>query len=172
MQSTSRFPRRVSAALSRALLVAATFTPALILGKEIVSPLPIEGVVEVLNDTLYQPYVVTQYTGNVAVEDPTVYFDIPDGKRLIIETIAYQAGLPAGSSTRMFLQPLVGTSRQLIPLVIQDRVEAGGYYVIANVPFKMRIDSVDGSTNEIAIRRGAGGAGTLYATICGYLVNK
>ena len=43
----------------------------------------------------------------------------------------------------MFIQPLFGTQRHLIPLVIQDRVDAGGYYLIANIPFKMRMDRVE-----------------------------
>ena len=67
---------------------------------------------------------------------------------------------------------MIGTSRLLIPLLIQDRVEAGGYYLVGNIPFKMRIDSVEGITQEIMIRRGVGGDGTLNATISGYLVDK
>jgi len=182
MQSTVRFCQRVSAALLGAFVIVSTLTAPSVFGKggptvtvegdvTVSEPVAIEGVVQVLNDTLYEPYVVYQTTEG-SVDSPTVYFDIPDGKRLIIETIAYQASLPAGTSNRMFLQPLIGTSRPLIPLVIQDRVDAGGYYLVANIPFKIRIDSVEGSTQEVMIRRGVGGDGTLGATICGYLVDK
>jgi hypothetical protein len=173
MQSTLCLCKRVRAALLGAFVIAGIVSSPLAVGKSgTPDPVAIEGVVEVLNDTLHQPYVVSQNTGATSVTAPTVYFDIPDGKRLIIETIAYQASLPAGENNRMFIQPLVGGDRQLIPLVIQDRVDAGGYYLVANIPFKMRIDSVDGSTQEVMIRRGTGGAGTLNATICGYLVDK
>ena len=188
MQSTVRFSKRISAALLGAFVLVSTVTAPVVYGKggptvtvdgpitidgavTIAEPVAIEGVVQVLNDTLYEPYVGYETTEG-SVDSPTVYFDIPDGKRLIIEMIAYQASLPAGTSNRMFLQPLIGTNRPLIPLVIQDRVDAGGYYLVANIPFKMRIDSVEGSTQEIMIRRGVGGAGTLGATICGYLVDK
>ena len=181
MQSNVRFSKRISAALLGAFVIVSILTAPLVFGKggptvtvdgdvSISDPVAIEGVVQVLNDTLYAPYVVYQTTTE-ANESPTVYFDIPDGKRLIVETIAYQSSLPAGTTNRMFLQPLMGTSRLLIPLLIQDRVDAGGYYLVGNIPFKIRLDSVDGSTQEIMIRRGVGGAGTLNATICGYLVD-
>lgn len=182
MQSTVRFSKPISAALLGAFVIVSILTAPLVFGKggptvtvdgdvTISDPVAIEGVVQVLNDTLYEPYLVAQITVE-ANDSPTVYFDIPDGKRLIVETIAYQASLPAGTSNRMFLHPLIGTSRLLIPLLIQDRVEAGGYYLVGNIPFKMRIDSVEGSTQEIMIRRGVGGDGTLNATISGYLVDK
>lgn len=182
MQSTVRFSKRISAALLGAFVLVSTVTAPVVFGRggptvtvdgpvTIAEPVAVEGVVQVLNDTLYEPYVGYQTTEGSG-ESPTVYFDIPDGKRLIIEMIAYQASLPAGTSNRMFLQPLIGTNRPLIPLVIQDRVDAGGYYLVANIPFKMRVDSVAGSTQEIMIRRGVGGVGTLGATICGYLVDK
>lgn len=182
MQSTARLSKRVSAALLGAFVLVGILTAPLVFGRgptvtvdgdvSIADPVAIEGVVKVLNDTLNEPYVVTENTGNLPSDSPTVYFDIPDGKRLIVETIAYQASLPAGTSNRMFLQPLIGGSRQLIPLLIQDRVDAGGYYLMGNLPFKIRIDSVEGNTQEIMIRRGVGGDGYLYATICGYLVDK
>ncbi len=183
MQMPARFSQRTVAALIGAFVILSFVATPFARGKggpnvtvdgsvNVADPVTVEGVVEVLNDSLVEPFVVSLSSGNDAVDAPTVYFDIPEGKRLIIETIAYQASLPKGESNRMFIQPLFGTQRQLIPLVIQDRVDAGGYYLIANIPFKMRLDSVEGRSDEVMIRRGTGGLGTLQATICGYLVDK
>ena len=115
MQSTVRFSKPISAALLGAFVIVFILTAPLVFGKggptvtvdgdvTISDPVAIEGVVQVLNDTLYEPYLVAQITVE-ANDSPTVYFDIPDGKRLIVETIAYQASLPAGTSNRMFLHP-------------------------------------------------------------------
>lgn len=130
----------------------------------------VQGMVEVLNDVLRQPYVVTVSSNSSSA--PSVDFDIPDGKRLIVETIAFQASTSTGSVSRMFLHPLVNGSQPFVPLPIQTTsVEGPSTYLISMLPMKMRVDSAPGSTREIFIRRGTGDVGTLTATICGYLVD-
>lgn len=133
-------------------------------------PVEVQGVVEVLNDVLRQPY--TQQQSATASESPTVNFDIPDGKRLVIESIAFQASTPTNEANRMFFQPLVNTTRLLVPLAIQaTSVEGGVTYLLGNHSFKVRVNSVPGSTTEIQVRRGTGGTGTVNAAILGYLVD-
>lgn len=134
-------------------------------------PVEVQGVVEVLNDVLRQPYAVSLNAPLSA--SPTANFDIPDGKRLVIESIAFQASRPGNEVTRMFMHPLITpTQRQLVPLPVQFTADDGSVsYLISLIPLKLRIDSVPGSDNEIQIRRGNGGNGTLNASIFGYLVD-
>jgi hypothetical protein len=141
------------------------------LAVEVQGPVEVQGVVEVINDVLRQPFV--QSVNVPSAGSPTANFDIPDGKRLVIESIAFQASRPSNETNRMFLQPLVSaTQRQLVPLPVQFiSVEGAASYLISLLPLKLRLDSVPGSDNEVQIRRGTGGNGTLNASIFGYLVD-
>jgi hypothetical protein len=135
-------------------------------------PVSVQGVVEVINDAMRQPYVRTVFVS--ASDQPVAEFDIPDGKRLIIEMVAFQAGRAPTDLSRMFLQPLIGTQRQLIPMPIQSTVDdpsGSTTYMISMISLKLRIDSVPGSGTEIQIRRGAGGVSSMFATVSGYLVD-
>ena len=134
----------------------------------------VQGVVDVINDVLRTPYV---RNASATGEGPSVNFDIPDGKRLIIESIAFQASRLTVESNRMFLQPLlaVNAARPLVPLPVQfEAVEGSVTYMISMVNMTGRFDAVAGSTSEIQVRRGVGSSpnATLNVTVFGYLVDK
>jgi hypothetical protein len=132
-------------------------------------PVNVQGVVEVINDVLRQPYV---RSGSASSDAPIVTFDIPDGKRLIIETVAFQASRPAADANRMFFEPLINGERHLVPLPIQfTSVEGAVSYLISMIPMTARIDSATNSTTELRFRRGSGAVGSLNVTVFGYLVD-
>lgn len=135
----------------------------------------VQGVVEVLNDVLRTPYNKTASLADASTS-PTVTFDIPDNKRLIVETISFQATTLTNDVARVFFEPLLGPTtsgpRPFVLLPYQSVVDGGATYLIGLNSVKMRLDSVPGSTNEIRIRRGTGTAGYISATIFGYLVDK
>src|SRR5262245_20612929 len=74
-------------------------------------PVPVTGAVEVVNDALYVPYIRLG-SANLAVGSQIgeVMFDIPDGKRLVVEAVSVQASVPAGQRVRVFLDVLDGIS--------------------------------------------------------------
>jgi hypothetical protein len=131
-------------------------------------PVTVQGVVEVLNDVLRQPYV---RTGVGEGTSPIVNFDIPDGKRLIIETVSFQAATPTGVPTRMFLE-VAANNFVASPLVVQSKsIEGSTDFLMSTIQMTVRLNSILGSTSEFRIRRGTGGAGSLTATVYGYLVD-
>jgi hypothetical protein len=140
------------------------------------APVPVTGVVEVMNDALYQPYIRLAsvfLTGGTTRE---VSFDIPDGKRLVVETVSVQADVPAGQKVHVMLDVLEGISPVLSVVPVQSPGPfLGVEYYVANLPFKLRKDAMPGTTDEIRVRMirdsSAGDAG-LAATIHGYLVDR
>jgi hypothetical protein len=98
-----------------------------------------------------------------------VSFDIPDGKRLVVETVSVQADVPAGQKVRVMLDVLEGISPVLSVMPVQSPGPfLGVEYYVANLPFKLRKDAMPGTTDEIRVRMirdsSAGDAG-LAATI-------
>src|SRR5690606_37350133 len=107
------------------------------LAVEVQGPVEVQGVVEVLNDILRQPYVRSI---NVAsAPSPTANFDIPEGKRLVIESIVFQTSRPTNESNRVFMHPMVGPGqRLLVPLPIQSIVVEGvTSYLISAIPLTL-----------------------------------
>lgn len=131
----------------------------------------IQGGVEVLNDLLYQPFAAS--VSSATSTSPTASIDIPDGKRLVVEFVSFQASTPTGTTSRIFFQPQTSsTSRLFMPLPIQfTSVEGGATYYLSGFPLKLRIDSVPGSTSELQVRRGTGSDGTISLTVTGYLID-
>lgn len=139
-------------------------------------PVPVSGAVEVVNDARFEPYISLATTllsaGTVLGE---VTFDVPEGKRLIVETVSVQADVPTGQKVRVMLDVLVGISPTLSVVPVQSPGPfLGVEYYVANQPFKLRKDALPGATDEIRVRMirdaPAGGAG-LAVTIHGYLVD-
>jgi len=148
------------------------------------APVPVTGTVavkgtptvEVVNDALYEPYIKL---AGVSLSDGTllgqVTFDVPDGKRLVIETVSVQAAVPSGQKVRVFLDVTEGIGSLLGVVPVQSPGPILGVeYFVANLPFKLRKDAIPGHTDEIVVRMGrdssVGDAG-LLATIYGYLVD-
>lgn len=132
--------------------------------------------VEVVNDALYEPYIKTAATfigdGTILAD---VAFDIPDGKRLILETVSVQADVPSGQKVRVFLDVTLGLGSLIGFLPVQSPGPILGVeYYVANQPLKLRKDAVPGHTDEIVVRMirdSSSGDASLGATIYGYLVD-
>jgi hypothetical protein len=72
-----------------------------------------------------------------------VTFDIPDGKRLVMEAVPVQASVPAGQRVRVFLDVLLGIGPVLSVLPVQSPGPIlGSEYYVANQPFKLRKDAM------------------------------
>ena len=58
-----------------------------------------------MNDALYEPYIKLAFfsllDGTLLGE---VDIDVPDGKRLVLETVSVQVGVPSGQKVRVFLE--------------------------------------------------------------------
>ena len=145
------------------------------------NPVPVTGSVEVVNDTLYQPYIqlssfdITE--GNLLGE---VLFDVPDGKRLILETLSVQVAVPEGQKVRVTLNAQVKPASPdkyflgFVPVQSPGPILGVEYY-IANQPFKLRQDWFSGSNSEITVnvlRDSSIGRATLLVTLYGYLVDS
>lgn len=139
----------------------------------VAQPVEIYGVVETLNDLLHQPYMVRGSDTLDAGATPrslTVDFDIPDGKRLIVETVSFQARAANGEQSRMFLEPQTSEGNRLLTYLSVQSVIDG--YMISTLPVKLRIDAIEGSTSEVRIRLGnTPGSASLGAALFGYLVD-
>ena len=163
-----------SLALTLALFPAALISTSI---RAVAGPAPTEvhGVVEVLNDVLYTPYakVVTTQDGTL----PWASFDVPAGKRLIIETISFQGMHPTAAGVKRVLMEhaVSSTTRLLIPLAAEERVVDGvTTFLIATLPVKMRVDSVPNVNNEVLIRMGGStpdSSGRIMVGIHGYLID-
>lgn len=140
------------------------------------APVPVTGAVEVVNDALYQPYIrlaSTSLPSGTAIGGVT--FDVPEGKRLVVEAVSVQANVPAGQKVRVFLDVLEGISPILSVLPVQSPGSFQGVeYYVANLPFKLRKDAISGITDEIRVRMqrdATAGDSDLLVTIHGYLID-
>jgi hypothetical protein len=146
------------------------------------NPVPVAGSVEVLNDALYQPYIQLNTSFDIPEGDllGEVLFDVPDGKRLILETVSVQAAVPEGQKVRVVLDAEVKPTSPnkyflgFLPVQSPGPILGVEYY-IANQPFKLRQDWFSGSNSEIIVRMSrdsSSGTATLFVTLYGYLVDS
>lgn len=102
-----------------------------------------------------------------------ITFDVPLGKRLVIESITIRALVTTGSTQQVegTIASVNGDSSIDIPLQYQGTSGANDVFRAA-VPLKIRVDGTS-FTNEISFgyTRTGGGISTLRATIFGYLVD-
>jgi hypothetical protein len=139
------------------------------------APVPVTGTVEVV-DRLHEPFLEL---ASVSLPQGTlvdgVTFDVPEGKRLVLETLSLQISVPATQRVRAFLDVRVGNSAILSFIPVQSPGSIlGTEYFIANQPFKLRKDAIPGATDEIRVRMlrdGALGSSDLLVTLHGYLVD-
>ena len=141
------------------------------------APVPVTGAVEVVNDALYMPYIkLASATLPNGTKLGEVTFDIPEGTRLVVETVSVQASVPAGQKVRVMLDVLEGISPVLSVVPVQSPGPFEGVeYYIANLPFKLRKDAMPGNTDEIRVRMSRDsmtGEGGLLVTIHGYLIDR
>ena len=143
-------------------------------------PVPVTGTVEVVNDALYQPYIKQ---ADVILHSGTqlglVAFDVPDGKRLILETVVVQVEVPSPQKVRVFLDAQVNPAINqyvigFLPVQSPGPIDGFEYYV-ANQPFKLRQDWFQNSNAEILVRMirdSSSGEASLLVTVYGYLVDS
>jgi hypothetical protein len=129
--------------------------------------------VDALNDILNEPYLQDAASAGVGgIAALTV--DVPDGKRLIVETVTVRAALASVANAVAQFNVAGGASGD-ISLQAQGIVSDGGdkyYWLIGVHPMKMRVDAVPGSDHELTffLRSPVGIDGTWAVFVSGYLV--
>jgi len=142
-------------------------------------PVPVTGTVEVVNDALYQPYIKQADAIINSGTQLQVSFDVPDGKRLILETVVVQAAVPSPQKVRVSLDAQVNPAiNQYVIgfLSVQSPGPIDGFeYYVVNQPFKLRQDWFQNSNAEIIVRMSrdsSSGEASLLVTVYGYLVDS
>jgi hypothetical protein len=136
--------------------------------------------VSVVDDAQSEPYIRTATIVPVSAGQAfaEVTFDVPDGKCLILESVAVQAAVPSPQKVRVALQsqvnPAINKYVQAWLPVQSPGAFLGVEYYIANQPVKLRQDAFFG-TDEISVimlRDATGGDASFGVTLFGYLVNR
>jgi hypothetical protein len=112
--------------------------------------------VEAINDALYEPYNVSGSLRVPADADPVadLVFDIPAGKRLVIETVMVRLNMPTGQLTFWNAQLVtrVNDGTVVSPLALQlQRAHLGVDELAGTLSARMRVDGT-GATDEIRAR--------------------
>lgn len=134
----------------------------------------VEGVVEVLNDVLRQPFNETRQISATS-SNGSVSFDVPAGKRLVIETISLRVTVTSGVPVRVDGSAVSQGSEFSIDVPISPQGMAdtfGNEFFRGMQAVKIRVDGTSLS-NEInfSYSRFGGGITTLRVTLNGYLVD-
>lgn len=135
--------------------------------------------VEALNDQLSVPYFHTRSSSFAGGDSPQfLSFDIPTGKRLIVENITVRAALNTTSNLVAGFQyqsAQTGSETGYLSLQAQGPITGSfgdtTYWLVGTHPVKVRLDAVEGKTDELSIflQRGVVG-GTWNVSVAGYLV--
>jgi hypothetical protein len=121
------------------------------------SPISVVGVVEEINDVLRVPY---SRNFAIAAAGPTAAratFDIPDGKRFVIEAVSYDLAIKDNVYFSVALAPLIGgiraphyLSAQSHTMVSREGDPTRGTHTGTH-PMKLRVDAKPGMNNEIEV---------------------
>jgi hypothetical protein len=129
--------------------------------------------VEVVNDTLYTPYIL-QASAESSETLTNVTFNVPVGKRLVVETVSAQVTPENGQQEVRLTYNVKLTDGpfglMLGFLQVQPTGPTSPYYV-ANQPLKMRVDHVSGQEITFSATHGGTGSLSLIVTLYGYLVD-
>jgi hypothetical protein len=140
--------------------------------------LNVQGVVEVLNDTLIQPFRQSRINPDVAVGSATtpIPFDVPLGKRLIVEGITVLARVAPGQ--KALVQGRIsgtqgGTAGIDITLKFQGTFNGQDVFS-ATAPLTLRVDGtvVPDELAFVMVRNGNSGPAFLSVSVFGYLVDS
>jgi hypothetical protein len=142
-------------------------------------PIEVEGVVVTIDDSVYEPYLASR-----TVQIPNdqhagrLDFDIPDGKRLIIESVTFlvfTTEVLTPQTVRVDLRARVNGSDVLNHLTLEQQPTGAlvGARFAGTHSLKIRVDSETGITDEVGfnLSLGSANAGTFIASIGGYLVD-
>ncbi len=160
--------------------LALSFTASISSGKPTVTqPVEIVGSVETLDESLNEPYVI-QKSGVIGEggHSASINFDVPAGKRLIIETVSYRASqVGVGDTEFLFAMAVLPNTAHstLVELPVQQSFGfIGVVFHTGTQAVKVRVDSRDGRPDEIrvsALRSSSAGEATVSASIFGHLVD-
>jgi hypothetical protein len=111
---------------------------------EVVNDVQVHGVVEVINDVLRTPYSASAFNmaspGSIGTLAAQVRFDIPVGKRLIVESVTVRVRLSTGQMPEVEMtHNTVGTPNADIVLTPQGSTGTVDTYK-ASLPLKLRVD--------------------------------
>jgi hypothetical protein len=143
-------------------------------------PVEVQGVVEVINDVLRQPFRQTRsQTTSVGLSATIVDFDVPAGKRLIVETISIRARVNLNEvvEASMSTPGTDGTNATstALPLAKQGTFSTTNFpdHYSALHSVRIRVDGT-AATNELSFiltRNLTAGSGELVVTVHGYVVD-
>jgi hypothetical protein len=147
-------------------------------GKHVCRPIEVEGVVATIDDVVYDPYVGF-VSATIAEGDSRglALFDIPEGMRLVIETISIYASAPNGQAVEARIQMTAGGGLRTVcvpSLRASPGVAPGEEAHVGTHPIKLRLDYQPGVIDELQVdvRRGSQTGDVLMAvSIAGYLVD-
>jgi hypothetical protein len=130
--------------------------------------------VDVSNDTLDEPYNESRSTSpGAGVDSEDLTFDVPPGKRLVVESITLRATVPTGQRARCFFNTPEASG--MLPVQSQGTVLAGLEDLFGAHPIKLRVDGDPdvGETDEVIVqiqRSSTAGTWSMHASVHGYLV--
>jgi hypothetical protein len=133
----------------------------------------VEGVVEVLNDVLHRPYNESQGIGSTQAAG-LLSFDVPAGKRLVVQSISMRATVTAGLKVRVEGQFAAANGSAFIDVALQSQGVFGEaeFFSVAQ-PLTFRVDGSN-APGEIVFsfqRTGTSGITNLRVNVYGYLVD-
>jgi hypothetical protein len=140
--------------------------------------LNVQGVVEILNDTLVQPFRQTRINQDVIVGSVTslIPFDVPFGKRLVVEGITVVARVGIGQKALVHGR-VSGTAGGFAGIEITMKYQ-GTFndrdVFSATVPLTLRVDGTV-ATDELGFvmeRNAGGGPAFVSVSVFGYLVDS
>jgi hypothetical protein len=140
-------------------------------------PVEVQGIVETLNDTLNEPFFRHAHV-DFSPGDPLaeIFFDVPDGKRAIIESVMVLAVVQPGQKVVARIGSITTSDVQAWLSVQPQGVLQGSEYFVGTHAIRLRVDSSDDpDLKEILFhigRDGTAGSGFCQAQVCGYLVDK
>jgi len=133
--------------------------------------------VAVLNDIESEPYMVSQSAAFGGGQVPQFKFDVPDGKRLIIETITVRFALDTPSNGLAQFRALAPGGLPVsgdIAMQPQGAITDFGStktWLIGTHSIKLRVDANAGKDDEFLIAGRVGNvSGTTNVFVAGYLV--
>jgi hypothetical protein len=128
--------------------------------------------VEVANDALYAPYIL-QASATSSDTLTTVTFDVPIGKRLIVETVSAQVDPGSQQEVRLTYNVKLtdGPFGLMLGFLQVQPTGPASFYYVTNQPLKMRVDRVSGQEITFSATHASSGSCSLIVTLYGYLVD-
>ena len=128
--------------------------------------------VEVVNDALYTPYIL-QASATSSATLTTVTFNVPVGKRLIVETVSAQVDPGSQQEVRLTYNVKLtdGPFGLMLGFLQVQPTGPTSFYYVANQPLKMRVDHVSGEEITFSATHALSGSCSLIVTLYGYLVD-